>query len=119
MLLYFYPNLSKDEREALIQKAGAYTFMSRKIQQLAKKLNLKPLELQAMIWVAMIRKETNDPNYSVRYEDALEKEAQKADEITDNLEQIEKFFMTDAKNAIEKYRLKYSVVRIGKAKPKG
>jgi hypothetical protein len=119
MLLYFYPHLSKDEREALIQKAGAYTFMSRKIQELAKKLNLKALELQAMIWVAMIRKETNDPNYSVRYEDALEKEAQKADEITDNLEQIEKFFMTDAKNAIEKYRLKYSVVRIGKAKPKG
>lgn len=118
MLLYFYPHLSKDEREALIQKAGAYTFMSRKIQQLAKKLNLKPLELQAMIWVAMIRKETNDPNYSVRYEDALEKEAQKADEITDNLEQIEKFFMTDAKNAIDKYRLKYSVVKIGKSRPK-
>jgi len=117
MLLYFYPHLSKDEREALIQKAGAYTFMSRKIQELAKKLKLKPLELQAMIWVAMIRKETNDPNYSVRYEDALEKEAQKADEISDNLEQIEKFFMTDAKQAIEKYKLKYSVMKIGKSKP--
>jgi hypothetical protein len=117
MLLYFYPHLLKKERESLLQKAGTYTLISRRIQELSKKLGLKPLELQAMIWVAIIRKETKDPNYAVRYEETLHNEAEKAEIMAQDLEDIEKFF-DEASETIKEYETKFSVMKIGLGKSK-
>jgi len=72
MASFFYPQMGKKEKSKLLSKSKNYAYMAKLTQEQATKFNMKPLELQAIIWVAMIRKAKGE-NYDVTFDNAIVK----------------------------------------------
>ena len=72
MASFFYPYLSKKDKSKFLGKSKNYAYMAKLTAEQAAKYNMKPHELQAVIWVAMIRKTKGD-NYNVTFANAIQK----------------------------------------------
>jgi len=72
MASFFYPLMGKKEKSKLLSKSKNYAYMAKLTQEQATKYNMKPLELQAVLWVAMIRK-TKGENYDTTFQTAIVK----------------------------------------------
>jgi hypothetical protein len=72
MASFFYPYMGKKEKSKLLAKSKNYAYMAKLTAEQAAKYNMKPHELQAVIWVAMIRK-TKGENYNVTFDAAIRK----------------------------------------------
>jgi hypothetical protein len=72
MVALFYPNLSKEERDDLINKSSTYVYLAKKIHDKARRLKILPHQLQAILWVAKIRQEQSE-NYTATIENAIDK----------------------------------------------
>jgi len=72
MASFFYPYMGKKEKSKLLGKSKNYAYMAKLTAEQAAKFNMKPHELQAVIWVAMIRKAKGE-NYNVTFQNAITK----------------------------------------------
>jgi hypothetical protein len=61
MLVFFFPHMSPDERDALFAQYKQYVYNAKKIQELADRLGtqedgepMRPHELQAIIWMSVV-----------------------------------------------------------------
>jgi hypothetical protein len=122
MLQFFYPDLKKEERESLLNKPGVYVYLARKVEELAKTVKtsdgqtVNALQMQAMIWVAIIRKVEKNPNYSVTFDQAVNAKVNSIKTKEEELNQISDFF-EKASNIVEN-ELKKKIEFIGSKKLK-
>jgi hypothetical protein len=122
MLQFFYPDLKKEERESLLNKPGVYVYLARKVEELAKTVktsdgqSVNALQMQAMIWVAIIRKVEKNPNYSVTFDQAVNAKVNSIKTKEEELNQISDFF-EKASNIVEN-ELKKKIEFIGSKKLK-
>lgn len=58
MAAFFYPQLTKNERDARLSAKGGinYVYLAKKTQELAPSNGMTPIQLQAAIWVGIIKK---------------------------------------------------------------
>lgn len=91
MASFFYPSMSKADKSKLLGKSQNYVYMAKLTQQLASKYNMKPHEMQAVIWVAMIRKKMG-PKYDTTFNNAIEKNLQRLKVEITELQKAEDFF---------------------------
>ncbi|WWT39392.1 hypothetical protein [Microcystis phage Mel-JY01] len=86
MLSFFYPYMDKEDAQELLKKHRTYTYLAKVTQELAARYGMAPHEMQAAIWVAMIKKEKG-PNYATGFEGAIRKNIKilelKIDELQD------------------------------------
>jgi hypothetical protein len=122
MLQFFYPELKKEERESLLNKPGVYVYLARKVEELAKTVKtsdgrtVNALQMQAMIWVAIIRKVEKNPNYSVTFDQAVNAKVSGIKKKEEELQQISDFF--DKASDIVESELKKKIDFIGSTKLK-
>lgn len=122
MLQFFYPELKKEERESLLNKPGVYVYLARKVEELAKTVKtsdgrtVNALQMQAMIWVAIIRKVEKNPNYSVTFDQAVNAKVNSIKKKEEELQQISDFF-NKASDIVE-MELKKKIDFIGSTKLK-
>jgi Ni,Fe-hydrogenase I large subunit len=122
MLQFFYPDLKKEERESLLNKPGVYVYLARKVEELAKTVKtsdgqtVNALQMQAMIWVAIIRKVEKNPNYSVTFDQAVNAKVNSIKTKEEELNQISDFFQK-ASDVVEN-ELKKKIEFIGSKKLK-
>ena len=122
MLQFFYPDLKKEEREPLLNKPGVYVYLARKVEELAKTVKtsdgqtVNALQMQAMIWVAIIRKVEKNPNYSVTFDQAVNAKVNSIKTKEEELNQISDFFQK-ASDVVEN-ELKKKIEFIGSKKLK-
>jgi hypothetical protein len=64
--------------------------MARMTQELAKRYNMEPIELQAAIWVGKI-KETKGENYDTTFLNAIDKNLKKLNVKIDELKKLDNF----------------------------
>lgn len=91
MAAFFWPHLSKKEQLDAIGKSNNYVYTAKLTQQLASRYNMQPLQMQAVIWVAMIRKKQG-PNYDVTFNTAIKKNLARLKMKLDELEYMDKLF---------------------------
>ena len=91
MASFFYPEMGKKEKSALLSKTANYVYMAKLTQDLASKFGMKPLEMQAVIWVAMIKKKQG-ANYDVTFDNAIQKNLAKLKIKIDEMKDIKSFF---------------------------
>jgi hypothetical protein len=90
MASFFYPQLDKKEKSKLLSKTSNYVYMARMTQELAKRYNMEPIELQAAIWVGKI-KETKGENYDTTFLTAIDKNLKKLNVKIDELKKLDNF----------------------------
>lgn len=90
MASFFYPQLDKKEKSKLLSKTSNYVYMARMTQELAKRYNMEPIELQAAIWVGKI-KETKGENYDTTFLNAIDKNLKKLNVKIDELKKLDNF----------------------------
>lgn len=91
MASFFYPNMDKKEKSKLLGNSKNYVYLAKLTQQLAKIYGMLPHEMQAILWVAMIRKKQG-PNYDVTFNNAISKNLQRLKIKEDELKNADKFF---------------------------
>lgn len=91
MAAFFYPHLSVKERPKVLGKAKNYVYMAKLTQQLASRYGMKPQEMQAVIWVAMIRKEKG-PNYVATMNNAIEQNLKRVNARIEEIKKLDDFF---------------------------
>lgn len=74
MAAFFYPQLTKDERDARLSAKGGinYVYLARKTQELAPSAGMTPIQLQAAIWVGIIKKRKGE-KYVSTFLESIEK----------------------------------------------
>lgn len=91
MAAFFWPHLSKDDQLKAVGKTQNYVYLAKKTQELAARYNMKPHQMQAVIWVAMIRKKQG-PNYDVTFNSAIEKNFKRLKLKLDEIKDVDEFF---------------------------
>lgn len=91
MASFFYPYMGKKEKSKLLSKTANYVYMAKLTQELASKFGMKPLEMQAVIWVAMIKKKQGE-GYDVTFDTAIKKNLDKLKIKIDEMKDINQFF---------------------------
>lgn len=91
MASFFYPYMGKKEKNKLLGKTANYVYMAKLTQDLASKFGMKPLEMQAVIWVAMIKKKQG-ANYDVTFDSAIKKNLDKLKVKIDEMKDMKMFF---------------------------
>ncbi len=91
MATFFYPELSTKEKRKLLAKNANYVYMAKKTHELAAKYNMKPLEMQAILWVGKIRKVKGDA-YLSTFDQAIEHNLNKFQIKVEELKQSGKVF---------------------------
>jgi hypothetical protein len=76
MASFFYPHMGKKEKSKLLGKAKNYAYMAKLTTEQAVKFGMKPLELQAVVWVSMIKK-TKGEKYNTTFDSAIVKNLEK------------------------------------------
>jgi hypothetical protein len=91
MASFFYPHMDKKEKSKFLGKTANYVYIAKLTQELASKFGMKPLEMQAVIWVAMIKKKQG-ANYDVTFDNAIKKNLDKLKVKIDEMQDIESFY---------------------------
>lgn len=91
MAAFFWPHLSKNEQLKAVSKTANYVYLAKLTQQLAAKFNMKPHEMQAILWVAMIRKKQG-PNYDVTVNTSIIKNLKRLKIKSEEIHDISNFF---------------------------
>jgi hypothetical protein len=91
MASFFYPQMSKKDKTKLLGKTANYVYMAKLTQELASKFGMKPIEMQAIIWVAKI-KEKQGANYDVTFDNAIKKNLDKLKVKVDEMGDIKTFY---------------------------
>lgn len=91
MAAFFWPHLNKNDQLKAVSKTTNYVYLAKLTQQLAAKFNMQPHEMQAVIWVAMIRKKQG-PNYDVTFNTAITKNLKRLKMKAEEIQDISKFF---------------------------
>jgi len=66
MAAFFYPELTKNQRDARLSAKGGinYVYLAKKTQELAPSHGMTPIQLQAAIWVGIIKKRKGEKHVS-------------------------------------------------------
>jgi hypothetical protein len=87
MASFFLPELSSKEKAKVLAKSQNYAKMADMVQKEASKYGMRPLELQAVIWVAMIKSKKGE-KYSVNFDSAINKNLKKLNLAKDEIEKM-------------------------------
>lgn len=90
MASFFYPLMGKKEKSKLLSKSRNYAYMAKLTQEQAAKFGMKPLEFQAVIWVAMLRKSKGE-NYNTTFEHAIQKNLERLKVSNEEIKKMEGF----------------------------
>lgn len=90
MASFFYPQLDKKEKSKLLSKTSNYVYMAKMTQELAKRYNMQPVELQAALWVGLIKKTKGD-NYDTTFLTAVDKNLKKLNVKIEELKKLDNF----------------------------
>lgn len=91
MATFFYPELGTKEKRKILAQNKNYVYLSKQTQDLAKKFNMEPLEMQAILWVGTIRKRKGD-NYLSTFDQAIEHNLNKFEIKVDEMKESGKVF---------------------------
>lgn len=72
MASFFYPYMGKKEKGKLLSKSKNYAYLAKLTAEQAARYGMKPLELQAIIWVATLKKVKGE-GYNLTFENAIQK----------------------------------------------
>lgn len=78
MATFFYPKLSTSQKRAALSKTPNYVLMAKKTQEIAAKYGMKPIEMQAAIWVGTLKTEKGE-KYNTTFDNAIDKISEKLD----------------------------------------
>jgi hypothetical protein len=90
MASFFYPYMGKKEKSKFLAKSKNYAYMARLTGEQAAKYGMKPHELQAVLWVAMIKKVKGE-NYNTTFSNAIEKNLERLKVEKQEISNISKF----------------------------
>ena len=88
---FFYPYMSKEEKTSLLGKPANYVYIAKLTQDLASKFGMKPIEMQAVIWVAMLKKDKG-PDYDLTFDNAIQKNLKKLKVKIDEIKSVDSFY---------------------------
>lgn len=91
MATFFYPELGTKEKRKILAQNKSYVYLSKQTQDLARKFNMEPLEMQAILWVGTIRKRKGD-NYLSTFDQAIEHNLNKFQIKVDEMKESGKVF---------------------------
>jgi hypothetical protein len=91
MASFFYPYMGKKEKSKLLGKTANYVYIAKLTQELASNFGMKPLEMQAVIWVAMIKKKQGE-GYDATFDTAIKKNLEKLKIKIEEMKDIKSFF---------------------------
>ena len=91
MATFFYPELGTKEKRKILAQNKNYVYLAKQTQDLARKFNMEPLEMQAILWVGTIRKRKGD-NYLSTFDQAIEHNLNKFQIKVDELKESGKVF---------------------------
>ena len=91
MASFFYPQLNKKQKSALLSKTPNYVYMAKLTQELAEQFGMTPPEFQAAIWVGMIKK-AKGPDYDNTFLTAIDKNLKKLNIKIDEIKKADNFF---------------------------
>lgn len=91
MATFFYPELGTKEKRKILAQNKNYVYLSKQTQDLARKFNMEPLEMQAILWVGTIRKRKGD-NYLSTFDQAIEHNLNKFQIKVDEMKESGKVF---------------------------
>lgn len=91
MATFFYPELGTKEKRKILAQNKNYVYLSKQTQDLARKFNMEPLEMQAILWVGTIRKRKGD-NYLSTFDQAIEHNLNKFEIKVDEMKESGKVF---------------------------
>jgi hypothetical protein len=90
MASFFYPQLTKKEKNRLLVKTSNYVYMAKLTQEIAGRYGMRPIEMQAALWVGII-KESVGKNYNTTFLTAVDKNSKKLDIKIDELKKLDSF----------------------------
>lgn len=91
MATFFYPELGTKEKRKILAQNRNYVYLAKQTQDLAKKFDMEPLEMQAILWVGTIRKRKGD-NYLSTFDQAIEHNLNKFEIKVDEMKESGKIF---------------------------
>lgn len=90
MATFFYPKLSTSEKRAALSRTPNYVLMAKKTQELAAKYGMKPIEMQAALWVGTLRTEKGE-KYNTTFDNAIDKISEKLDVEIEEFKNMDNF----------------------------
>lgn len=90
MAAFFYPSLGKTQQKSLLAKTPNYVYMAKLTQDIAAKYGMEPVEMQAIIWVGILKK-TKGENYNTTFDNAIDKSLTKLDVKIEDLKKMNNF----------------------------
>ena len=91
MATFFFPYMDKKEKTKFLSRKSNYAYLAKITTELASKFGMQPHELQAICWVATLRKKKGE-NYSVDFNQAIKKNLQKMKVSADEIKNISSAF---------------------------
>lgn len=90
MATFFYPKYSTKQKRALLSKTPNYVLMAKTTQELAAKYGMKPVEMQAALWVGTLKGEKGE-NYNTTFDNAIDEIMEKLDVKIDEFKNMDNF----------------------------
>ena len=91
MASFFYPEMNKEQKTAVLGKKVQYVYMGRTTQELASRYGMTPPQFQAAIWVGLIKKKKG-PDYDNTFLTAIDKNLKKLNIKIEELKKADNFF---------------------------
>lgn len=90
MATFFYPKYSTKQKRALLSKTPNYVLMAKTTQELAAKYGMKPVEMQAALWVGTLKSQKGE-NYNVTFDNAIDDIMKKLNVKIDEFKSMDNF----------------------------
>lgn len=90
MATFFYPKYSTKQKRALLSKTPNYVLMAKTTQELAAKYGMKPVEMQAALWVGTLKTEKGE-NYNTTFDNAIDEILKKLNVKIDEFKKMDNF----------------------------
>lgn len=91
MATFFFPYMDKKEKTKFLSRKSNYAYLAKITTELSSKFGMQPHELQAVCWVATLRKKKGE-KYSVDFNQAIKKNLQKMKVSKNEMENISHAF---------------------------
>lgn len=86
----FYPQLSSDEKSKMLGKRQNYVYLSKHIQKIAKRYNMVPQEMQAVLWVGKMLK--TSPNLVTIMDDVFDNLTEQFNIQIEHMKKTDEYF---------------------------
>lgn len=91
MASFFYPEMNKEQKSAMLSRTKNYVYIARLTQDWAQKFGMTPPQFQAAIWVGIIKK-TKGEAYNNTFLTAIDQNLKRLKIKVDELKNADNFF---------------------------